>query len=148
MNWGKALAIGMAVFMVFIVVMGVMMFRSTDSLKDDNYYEKGLQHDEMYERLQNNRSLPKSVAANFTADGKELQIAFPEVPLPILAELSLVKPDDSRQAEKARIEIQDGDSSIRTIQVEQLSSGMWQLQMNWQSGEKKYYFESQLFKEQ
>lgn len=148
MNWGKALAIGMAVFMVFIVVMGVMMFRSTDSLEEDNYYEKGLQHDEMYERLQNNQKLPREAEATFSADGKELQIEFPQVPLPIRAEILLIKPNDKRQDQKALIEIDEGGSLLRIIGVEQLSSGIWQVQMNWQSAEKKYHFETQIFKRQ
>lgn len=147
MNWGKALAVGMVVFIAFIVAMGVMMFRSTDALKEDNYYEKGLQHDEMYERLQNNRNLPGNVEAAFSADGKELQINFPRVPLPLRAEIALIKPDDKRQDKKALIEIAEGGSLNRMIEVEQLSLGMWQVQMNWQSADKKYYFETRLFKE-
>ena len=147
MNWGKALAVGMVVFIAFIVAMGVMMFRSTDALEEDNYYEKGLQHDEMYERLQNNRNLPGNVEVAFSADGKELQINFPRVPLPLRAEIALIKPDDKRQDKKALIEIAEGGSLNRMIEVEQLSSGMWQVQMNWQSADKKYYFETRLFKE-
>ncbi|RZM21604.1 MAG: nitrogen fixation protein FixH [Pedobacter sp.] len=51
MNWGTKLIIGMLLFMSFIVVLGVLMFRSeTDALVEKDYYEKGLKYDEDYVR--------------------------------------------------------------------------------------------------
>jgi len=49
MNWGTKIIIGMLTFMTFIVVLGVLMFRShEDALVETNYYEKGLNYDEEY----------------------------------------------------------------------------------------------------
>ncbi|MCB9260891.1 MAG: FixH family protein [Flavobacteriales bacterium] len=49
MNWGKGLAIAMALFIAFIVVLGIFMMRSTDSLIDKDYYEQGENHTQIME---------------------------------------------------------------------------------------------------
>ncbi|WP_256004617.1 MULTISPECIES: FixH family protein [Pedobacter] len=47
MNWGSKIIIGMALFMSFIILLGIMMVRSTpDPLVDEDYYEKGLNYDQ------------------------------------------------------------------------------------------------------
>ncbi|MGI4729762.1 MAG: FixH family protein, partial [Janthinobacterium lividum] len=51
MNWGTKLVIGMAVFMAFIIGLGLMMVTSkSDDLVDANYYENGLKYDRDYNR--------------------------------------------------------------------------------------------------
>lgn len=53
MNWGTKLVIGMLTFMSFIVVLGILMFRSTpDPLVDEDYYEKGLNYDLEMKRME------------------------------------------------------------------------------------------------
>jgi hypothetical protein len=147
MNWGRALAVGMGVFIIFIVGMGVMMFRSNDSLKEDDYYEKGLDHDEMYERLENNKQLTSEVQALFSADGRQLEFNFPEVTPPIEAELQLLRPDDDNQDKKAKIQLLAGEGRSAAIGVASLNKGMWQIRMKWEAGGKKYYFERELYKQ-
>ncbi|MFT5157545.1 MAG: hypothetical protein ACI83I_002107 [Bacteroidia bacterium] len=44
MNWGKGLAITMAIFMIFIVSIGIYSTRNAEGLIDDDYYEKGLDY--------------------------------------------------------------------------------------------------------
>ena len=54
MNWGMKIVVGLAAFMIFIVSVGVyMVSRDTDTLLDDDYYEKGLTYDDVYQRKQN-----------------------------------------------------------------------------------------------
>ena len=46
MNWGLKIVIGLATFIVFIVSMGIyMVSKDTDSLVDNDYYEKSLSYD-------------------------------------------------------------------------------------------------------
>src|SRR5690606_31910354 len=54
MNWGMKIVVGMATFMLFIIGAGVYMIsKDSDSLLDEDYYEKGLAYDDVYERKQN-----------------------------------------------------------------------------------------------
>ncbi|MDO7743869.1 MAG: FixH family protein, partial [Pedobacter sp.] len=51
MNWGTKIAVGMSIFMVFIVVMVFTMFNSkTDALVDNDYYEKSINYDKVYDK--------------------------------------------------------------------------------------------------
>ncbi|RZM29342.1 MAG: hypothetical protein EOO88_05320 [Pedobacter sp.] len=53
MNWGTKIIIGMAVFMAFILVLGIFMIRSNpDPLVDEDYYEKGLNYDQELKRME------------------------------------------------------------------------------------------------
>lgn len=46
MNWGKILMLVMLAFMALIVTLGIRMARSGQSLYEEEYYEKGEQHED------------------------------------------------------------------------------------------------------
>ena len=51
MNWGTKLVLGMATFMIFIVALVLIMFTSKkDALVDNDYYEKGINYNKVYNR--------------------------------------------------------------------------------------------------
>ncbi|MEJ5054019.1 FixH family protein [Sphingobacterium sp. MYb382] len=54
MNWGVKIVISLAAFIIFIVASCIYMIsRDTDSLEDEDYYEKSLTYDEVYARKSN-----------------------------------------------------------------------------------------------
>lgn len=62
MNWGGSIVVGMGAFMAFIVGSVFYMVRQdTDTLEEENYYDKGMQYSEVYklkENLQRDRATP------------------------------------------------------------------------------------------
>ena len=53
MNWGKGLFISMALFIVFIVGLGIYMVNNNDALYTDDYYQKGEAHTETMVAIEN-----------------------------------------------------------------------------------------------
>ena len=54
MNWGTKIVLGLGTFMIFIVCAAIyMVSNDTDTLEEDDYYEKGLSYDDVYDRKQN-----------------------------------------------------------------------------------------------
>jgi len=54
MNWGLKIVLGLGTFIIFILSAGIyMVTQNTDTLEDDDYYERSLSYDEVYQRKQN-----------------------------------------------------------------------------------------------
>lgn len=54
MNWGFKIFFSLGFFMICIVCAGIyMVSQDTDTLIDEDYYEKGLNYDEVFEKKQN-----------------------------------------------------------------------------------------------
>lgn len=54
MNWGMKIVLSLAAFMLFIVAAGVYMVnQDTDTLVEEDYYERSLKYDQVYNRKQN-----------------------------------------------------------------------------------------------
>jgi len=54
MNWGIKIVIGMAIAMTTVVATGIyMVTKNSDTLEENDYYEKGLSYDIAYQKKQN-----------------------------------------------------------------------------------------------
>lgn len=126
MNWGTKLIIGMLLFMSFIVVLGVLMFRSeTDALVEKDYYEKGLNYDKDYEQkvsVVNDQAKPV-----ITLEGKQLDISFNTEATGTIKMI--------RSSDKDMDKLMDFQTSDKTVQmdVSKLAPGRWKLIIKWQN---------------
>ena len=120
MNWGKGLAIAMIAFILFIVGMGVVMHRNSESLYDEDYFKQGENHTEIMRMKQNGLK----VSADFVHG--VLQISLPEpgtiqkITMKNMADASL----DRR--------LKNVDGAVQrdfSIQIDNLQPGNWHVQI-------------------
>ncbi|MCL7986325.1 FixH family protein [Sphingobacterium sp. lm-10] len=81
MNWGGSIIAGMGAFMAFIIgSVFYMVGQDTDTLEEDNYYDKGIHYSEVYtrkENLQRDQAMPTlrlkgdSLCIYFTTSGNK-----------------------------------------------------------------------------
>jgi len=71
-DWSKILIAAMALFIIFIVSMGVKMATSSQALYEDDYYEQGEMH---AERMEQERAGEK-VKFDYQRSEKQFQIGF------------------------------------------------------------------------
>lgn len=138
MNWGTKITIGLLTFMTFIVVLGVLMFRSNDdALVDTDYYEKGINYNEVYNKKQNVKNhlaTPEiSVVNNIivikfihTADGTA----------------KLIRTADKRM-DKTLVLATDSLHQFH-IPITDVASGLWKLQLDWKNNGKAYLYEKEV----
>ncbi len=135
MNWGRSLVLVLAVFMIFITVLVVKMFRSAEDSYDKDYYEKGLAYDVEYDQKQ--QVLTDQVTPNIDQNGDFVSISFAAV--------------DSGSVQFKRPSNQKLDQyfsftdTLVQIPKSKFEKGEWKLIMHWEAKQKKYLHEHNLF---
>jgi len=138
MNWGTKITIGLLTFMTFIVVLGVLMINSKDdALVDNDYYEKGINYNEAYNRkenVKNDLATPEISIVDHT-----LLIKFSHT---AEGTVKLIRTADKRLD---RTMILSTDSAHQfQFPITGLASGLWKLQLDWKNNEKPYLFEKEI----
>jgi hypothetical protein len=138
MNWGVKVLIGMGTFMSFIIVLVVIMFNSkTDALVDNDYYEKGINYNKVYnlkEQVNLDHARPeialsdKTIGLTFTQQAK--------------GNLKLMRTSDKRLDKTMPFETDQNRQIL--IPAVNLPKGSWRLIIEWESLSKKYLYEQEI----
>ena len=138
MNWGTKLVIALALFMAFIITLGVkMIFSNDDALIEKDYYEQGLNYDKKYEAKK--LALADSVVPSIDVNEYGLTISFAQ---PADCMLNFKRLSDAKMDTTFERRT-DEDFSIQVLDGE-LESGPWRLALNYTIDEKTYLYESEI----
>ncbi|SFT07650.1 FixH family protein [Sphingobacterium wenxiniae] len=139
MNWGVKIIVGLAAFIIFIVGSGIyMVTKNTDTLEEDDYYEKSLTYDDVYNRKQ-----------NLLDDAAKPAIKIQQDTLYILfksnvnkGELQFKRPSDA----SLDITLPFATTSRQfQLPVSTFKRGNWKLDINWEGDGKAYLSQHSLF---
>lgn len=136
MNWGTKIIIGMLSFMLFIVTLGILMFRSeTDALVEDDYYEKGLKYDEAFKKK-----------GNVLADHANPVIQVSENSIAITfkaranGRITLMRSADQRMDRSLSF----NTDALNRVMLPLPAKGQWKLIIKWSSAAKAYLYEQEI----
>ncbi len=139
MNWGMKIVLGMGAFMIFIVCTVLYMVnKDTDTLIDENYYEKGLVYDEIYARkqnLQDDDAQPRIAIQNdtlilhFSSEG-------------IKGELNFLRSSDGSLDKIIPLYT---STNVFKLPIKTLAKGSWILEVNWESNQREYLYSQSIF---
>jgi len=138
MNWGTKLTIGMILFMGFIVTLVALMIKphETDSLIENDYYEKGQTFDLDYNASRN--ASQDQMLPLIQTDEIGVSILFPravtyKILLRSLADSNF---DKTIKGDSARKEV--------FIPANELKSGSWLLRIQYNAGQKDYLYQNKI----
>lgn len=132
MNWGTKIVLGLGSFMVFIVCVVVYMVnKDSDTLIEDDYYEKGLSYDDVFNRKQNVQD--DDAQPTLLLENDTLSIVFKSEQ--IKGDLNLMRPSDG-DLDKT-IPLYTATNTFK-LPLNTLTKGSWSLEINWESQNKKY----------
>lgn len=138
MNWGTKAALGLAAFMLFIVVLGSIMFNSrTDALVENDYYEKGIAYDKVYnkkEQVKTDHAIP---LLNVSSTAVTLQFRAAAK-----GSIRLMRTSDKKL--DRLINFESGAENKVSIPAANLLKGSWRLIADWQSEGKDYLYEQEI----
>lgn len=138
MNWGKKLVMGMITFMLFIVVMVLIMFNSKkDALVDNDYYEKGINYNKVYNRKEQTKT--DHASPEVSANQDMIIIRFREH---AKGTAGLMRTADKALDKSVPFESNLNNQVI--IPARQLKKGSWRLIIEWMSGDKSYLYEQEI----
>lgn len=135
MNWGKGLVIGLGLFMGFVVFLVVMMFQAPDDSFDKDYYEKGLDYDQEYNRKK--QVLTDNATPEIKLQEDSFNIVFSALDS---GNLKMVRPSSHLEDEDFKLV-----DKKTTISTNKLKRGEWKLIIEWNANNKEYLYEKNLF---
>jgi len=138
MNWGTKIIIGLAVFMTFIVVLGLLMVNSKkDALVDNDYYEKGIAYNKDYDRKEQVNTDHAKPEINITSTA--IVLTFKQS---ATGTIKLMRTADKTLDQVVSFET---DSANRVkIPSSALIKGSWRLIADWTSEEKTYLYQQEI----
>ena len=137
MNWGTKLGIGMALFISFIVTLGILMIRSeSDDLVDTDYYEKGIGYEKDY--IRKSQVETDQAQPTITSNGS-LKIAFVH---PATGSIKFIHPSDKKMDKILDIK-SDTDNRVE-LPLRDMAKGHWKVLLEWESDRKAYMYEKEL----
>lgn len=139
MNWGNKIVVGLGAFVLFIVGSGIyMVTKDSDSLIDENYYEKSLAYDTVYEHKQNVLEDNAKPIIRVTKDS--LHILF--VGEGNTGTLTLKRPSDGKLDKSIPFKSEGSEFDYSTTD---LTKGNWIVEIYWKRGNKDYWYSQPVF---
>jgi len=138
MNWGTKIVIGLAIFMISIVALGIIMTSGKkDALVENDYYEKGINYDKDYnreEQMKHDHAKP------------ELAVSKEKITLTFKNEAKgtarLIRMADKNLDRKLNFRSDASNQVI--IPSATLQKGAWKLVIEWISNDKSYLCEEEI----
>lgn len=138
MNWGKGIVLGMIVFMLYIIGMSIYMFMAPADEYDHQYYEKGLTFNADYKKEKqvfNDHAQPQiAVAAG------SVKLSFKA---PVKGTISFIRQSDKTLDRKDKLD--SGTGRDIEFGTSNFAKGRWRLVMDWQSDNKVYLYQQEIF---
>jgi len=140
MNWGTKLVIALGLFMSFILILSMkMIFSDKDDLVEKDYYQKGLNYDAEYLKIQNVQRDAAEPVVSFGPD-KKLDLHFK------LPAKGVAKFLHSSNRDLDRVfQVTSDSSGAASLRLSDLSSGYWHLELEWKSDTSEYVFKKKVY---
>jgi len=139
MNWGYKIVFGLGAFVLFIVGLAIyMVSNDTDTLEDDDYYERSLNYDETYrkkENLNHNHAKPTIRISQDT-----MLIKF--ISADNKGQLHFKRPDDN----KLDVSLPFATPTDQfKLPLSTFKKGNWNLEIDWKSGADSYLVDQHVY---
>lgn len=139
MNWGVKIFLTLAVFMIVMVSVGIYMVnKNTDTLEEIDYYEKGINYDQVYNRRQNLQNHHAEPQVSLKGEVLEVQFVHPVNQ----GEWLLKRASDNNQDKRMSFQVND---AFLAIPVTGLIAGAWQLQLEWEAEGVSFLYEKNVY---
>ena len=124
--------------MTFIVILGIQMFRAAPGDYDNQYYEKGLAYDSVYNKERqviNDHATPA-----ISIKDKLMLIRFTGS---AIGKIHFERPSDPGLDKL--ISFRSDPANCLAIQLQPFAKGQWQVTFEWDGSGKKYLYQRELF---
>lgn len=139
MNWGLKIIFGLGAFIIFIVSAGIyMVTQNMDTLEDEDYYEKSLSYDDVYQRKKN--LLSNDAHPTVLVKNDSLYISFRQPRN--RGDLIFKRPSDNTQ--DMTLPFVTGSQHYR-LPVGSFIKGSWRLEISWEQGGTPYTSDHNLY---
>lgn len=142
MSWGKGIALVIVAFILWISFLVYKTTLVTSEMVTDNYYEKELKYEEVIQAKRNLQKLNEELVIQQRNDS--VLITFPkEFDATSRGEIYFYRPSNPKQDKTFPIDLTH--TSTQVITKNNLTRGVYQIQVSWNQNSTPYFFEQTLF---
>ncbi|WP_432708640.1 FixH family protein [Pedobacter sp.] len=138
MNWGLKIALGLGVFMTFIMVLAYLMMTSkNDDLVDADYYEKGISYNVEYQKK--TQVLRDQAAPKVMIHDQQLNLLFNQQ---ATGNVKLIRTADKTMDKSMTLKTDSLNQF--NIPISGIATGLWKLRIDWTSEGVDYLYEKEV----
>lgn len=139
-NWGSGIAIFYGCFMLIFIGIAIKAGQQDVNMVKKDYYDDDINYQKHFDRIQNELALTEKVQVDFNTELESVAIKFPtNMPIPV-GKVILFHP--ARDTDDKSFDIKTDNAAQMVIPVKGFPNGRWQVQINWESGNKTFYKEA------
>ena len=143
-SWPIGLTIVFIVFFLYLIGFIILSLMNRTDLVTEDYYEEEVVYQNQIERIERSQALKQSVKLNHNPSNQTIELQFPSEfkADSIAGSILFFRPSDAKQDQVHPIRL--NDEGIQTLDVKNLSRGMWRVKIFWHAGGEEYYDEKTL----
>lgn len=140
-SWPLGLTIVFIVFFLYLIGFIILSLMNRTDLVAEDYYEREVAYQDQIDRIERSKELNQSVKLDYNPTSQIITLEFPSNinPDSIIGSILFFRPSDAKQDRIQTIQL--NGKGIQTLNVKNLSKGMWRIKILWQIGEEEYYNE-------
>ena len=139
-NWGSGIAIFYGCFMLIFIGIAIKAGQQDINMVKKDYYDDDINYQKHFDKIQNEQALTEKVQVDFNTELESVAIKFPtNMPIPV-GKVILFHP--ARDTDDKSFDIKTDNAAQMVIPVKGFPNGRWQVQINWESGNKTFYKEA------
>ncbi|MEM6725556.1 MAG: FixH family protein [Bacteroidota bacterium] len=142
-NFGTGIALFYILFATMLTVFVIQAKKVNTSLVTKTYYDEDLAYQSHFEKIQNVIDYQAQLELTEDWDTQTIQLQFPANRLPSAGTIQLYRPSDDRH--DVRFSIKVNASGVQTIPVGNLTKGLWEIKVDWESADLAFYQETSVY---
>jgi len=139
-NWGTGIFI---FYTLFATSLFYQVYKSTQydhNLVVENYYEKDLNYQAQFDKLENTNQLKTPLAIQYQEDTQLIRFAFPKDLKDVTGTVLFYRAADKKMDINLPIEMDELHQM--TLSADKFSTGFWRIEVDWQAANKEYFTET------
>ena len=136
-GWGWKVPILYSSFALMLLVFFIMAMGKGAQLVRPDYYEAESEYGDVQRKTANSRSLTEPVEIRFLAREQHIRIQFPQGFAAPQGEVRLFRLSDADMDQTRPVNTDK--SNVQHISSREIARGLWQVQVDWQSGGVEYF---------
>ena len=141
-NWGTGIALVYGAFALVMVTVVIISRQHDPGLVSKDYYNLDLNYQDRMDKKQNAVNLAEALQVQFDAKRKVIRLKFPAQIGAPAGSIKCYRPASIQ--DDFNLDVKTNPDGLMEIPAEQLTNGLWHIEVDWQANGIKYFNESKI----
>lgn len=142
LNWGTGIALFYGAFALIMIGVVFASRRHDPGLVSEKYYDLDLNYQARLIQKQNTADLQNALKINYSPNQSQIELQFPAELGAVAGKVTFYRPSDGGL--DFTLPVSTDASGKMIIPVAHVSTGLWNIQIEWEAGGKSYFLEEKI----